>query len=69
MSRALIATILLSLDARMGEWVAFAELQRALGCKPEHVREACDDLVAARQMQHAQRDGVDYYGVRVQGTP
>lgn len=67
MSQVLLAAILLCIDAHQGEWLPFDTLLARVGSTPERVRQACAELVASCHVQHATREGRDYYGVRVEG--
>lgn len=67
MSSALLAAILLCIDAHQGEWLPFKTLHDRVGCTAEKVRMACHELVRSCHVQHATRDGQDYYGIGVEG--
>lgn len=68
MSRALLALILLQVDARQGEWVALTDMAKALEMKLQPVHEAAQALADANQVHHAFVDGKHYYGVHVEGV-
>lgn len=68
MSAALKALVLLRVYAWRGEWLGLNALAAHIGLHADLVRAACDELVAAGQLEHATHCGEPMYGVRCEGA-
>lgn len=66
-SFAITALVLLTLDARQGEWVSLETLVARLVAPRQRIVEACNALVERNQVQHASKGAELFWGVGVEG--
>lgn len=69
---ALRACVTLRLQARKGEWVPLPDLMAHLGLSSaamdQRVRHVCAQLVEAGHAHHAKCNGIEFYGIGVEGA-
>jgi len=65
MSHALIALILIHVDAHDGQWVSLNWLAGRTLTPMHKIKPICDQLVAQGQLQHALVGDIDSYGIHV----
>lgn len=66
---ALRACVQVLIEQRRGEWIAVDRLIQLTAAQPERVRNVCAQLVAAGAVHHAVHDGIDHFGMDVEGIP
>lgn len=67
-SYALTAMVLIALDHNEGRWCALGWLADRVMAPIDVVRHHCDELVGRHQVEAMERDGLQFYGVRVDGS-